>query len=72
METKILERVMKKENETLRTISKKLQDENEKLKNKVRRFQTYKVQIGKRAYKLYKQKKAIKTKYQILKIEYKA
>ena len=63
MESEVLERVVKRENETIRTQSKKFQDENEKLKKKVRRLQAYKVQIGKRAYKLYKQKKAIKTKY---------
>ena len=50
----MLERVVKKENETLKTQSKKFRDENEKLKKKVRRLQAYKVQIGKRAYKLSK------------------
>jgi len=72
MESEVLERVVKREKETLKIQSKKFQDENEKLKNKVKKLTSYKMQICRKAYKLYKQKKAIKTKYQIMKTEYEA
>lgn len=72
MESELLERVVKRENETLKIQSKKFQDENEKLKKKVKKLKDYKIQICRKAYKQYKQKRAIKTKYQILKTKYEA
>lgn len=67
MESEVLERVVKRENVTLKIQSKKFQDENEKLKKKVKKLKAYKMQICRKAYKFYQQKKEIKTKYQILK-----
>ena len=65
----MLEKVIKKENEMLRAQSKKTQQKNEKLKEKIKELKAEKTDICKWATKWYTQKKALKEKYKNLKHE---
>ena len=65
----MLEKVIKRENETLRTQSKETQQKNEKLKEQIKELEAEQTDICKWETKWYTQKKALKEKYKSLKHE---
>lgn len=64
MEANMLEKVIKKENEMLRAQSKKTQQKNENLKEKIKELKTEQTDICKWETKWYTQNKALKEKIQ--------
>jgi len=69
MEANMLEKVIKRENEMLRTQSKETQQKNEKLKEQIQELKAKQTDLCKWATKWYTQKKALKEKYKCLKHE---
>ena len=69
MEANMLERVIKKENQMLRTQTKEIQMKNDKLKERVSELEAEQTDICKWATKWYSQKKTLKEKYRRLKQE---
>ena len=69
MEANMLEKVIKKENQMLRTQSKEIQMKNDKLKERVSELEAEQTDICKWATKWYSQKKTLKEKYRRLKQE---
>ncbi len=69
IEDNMLEKVIKRENEMLKTQSKKTQQKNEKLKEQIKELKAEQTHICKWATKWYTQKKAVKEKYKSLKHE---
>ena len=67
----MLEKVIKRENELLRSQSKEIQKTNEKLKERISELETEQSEISNWATKWYNQKKALKEKYKTLKQELK-
>ena len=67
MEANMLERVIKKENEMLKSQSKKIQQKNEKLKKKMKELKIDQTEICNWAIKCYNQKKILKEKYKNIK-----
>jgi len=63
MEANMLEKVIKRENEMLRTQSKETQQKNEKLKEQIQELKAEQTDLCKWATKWYTQKKALKEKY---------
>jgi len=69
MEANMLEKVIKKGNEMLRTRSKETQQKNEKLRERINELEAEQTYICKWATKWYNQKKTLKEKYKRLKHE---